>query len=1295
VAVETSFGRWLKRRRKALDLTQEELAQRVGCAAETLRKIEADVRRPSRQTAERLAEALEIPAADRAVFIRAARAELAVDRLTSPIHDIPQVALVPAKVLSSAAVSFQFTQISATFQPKPFDGRCPYKGLDAFEEDDAELFFGRDKIVKELVGRVQESRAVFIIGPSGSGKSSLVRAGLLHALKQGAVEELNSERWLYETMSPGRDPIAELARIISSMAGTTNAGEEVRAKAWEDESIFNQWCEIALKEGRDRRAVLFLDQFEEVFTQIRSEEERLIFLNLLTCAVTAERGRVIVLFAMRSDFVLNCATYPQLNSLFNQQAIQIGAMQPEELVSAIAQPALRVGLHIDPDLVAQIVNDMQGESGALPLMQFALKDLFDTQQAKGGIIALTLKDYLQHGGIRKSLERYADHSFAQLSEREQELARTIFSGLIEIGRGTQGTRRTAFFDELVVGETKQEDVEAIVQKLADARLITTDEQAGKDIVTISHEKLIDAWPWLKKLVNENRDIIGLQNEIATDAKEWEEHDRDASYLYRGARLATAREQLEVKKLVLSGAARQFIAAGTRAFVDELEASKQRATQLRRRSIYLSLAFGAALIAMGVAVFFSVQTRQQAKLAISRELAAASIGNLNIDPELSILLALHGLSTKYSSAAENALRHSLAASSVKSTLRSEAYVYSLVFSPDGKHVATAEANGVVQIWDVQTGQEVLRFGATTPKVAIFYKPSGNQLITADTAGYIKIWNAKTGKEDFSLFTFAVEIATGAMTADGSLLATASYNIVQTWDVSTGKELFTFSHTNNVKSLAFSRDGTRLAATGSEGDVIIWNTATGQDLLTFKCGQDCFDSNIIFNTDGTRVVISDSSGFVRFWDITGSQAREVFYRKVRAGNYPVPINLGPDGTKLAVAQINSVSIWDASTGLDLFVLPYESLVSGVDFSPDGKLFAAGGRDGTTIKIWDLSLPGEKLILDAYEGNGIEDVAFSPDGTRMVTINVDRGDAHIWDAITGHKLLTIHESDVCCSAVFSLDGTRLLTGSSGGKVKIWDASTGKRVTTLSGHLYNIVRAIFSQDGTRVATASRDGRAIIWDASSGKQLVAILVRRGWVNFVAFSPDGKLLATSSTDSAEQNGELTIWDAETGKFLFSLSVPNNTAICLGLTFSSDGKRLAVGYDDNVARIWDISTMQPQTTPVLVLRGHSDTVWRVAFSPDRTRLATASFDTTIKLWDVSLGPAQGEELATFPGHTGEVKGIAFSPDGKYLASGSGDGTLRVYFLRLEDLIAYAKSRLTRTLTQEECQRYLHREVCPAQ
>ena len=301
---------------------------------------------------------------------------------------------------TSEQVSKLITQISTTFQPKPFDGRCPYKGLDVFEEEDAELFFGRGKWIENLLGRIKESRTLFVTGQSGSGKSSLVRAGLIPALKIGY-----GSGWLYATMKPGRDPVEALANAFSRLKDPS-LGKYLRENAAQA-SALHECAKSALSERADQRLVLFIDQFEEVFTQLSKDSART-FINLLDHAATVDNGRVIVLFAMRSDFVPNCATYPQLNAILNQQFVQIGAMGPEELVSAIAQPALRVGLKIDPDLIAQIINDMEGEPGALPLMQFALKDLFDAEQDKGRIIALRLNDYFQQGGIHKALERHAN-----------------------------------------------------------------------------------------------------------------------------------------------------------------------------------------------------------------------------------------------------------------------------------------------------------------------------------------------------------------------------------------------------------------------------------------------------------------------------------------------------------------------------------------------------------------------------------------------------------------------------------------------------------------------------------------------------------------------------------------------------------------------------------------------------------------------------------------------------------------------------------------------------------------------
>jgi hypothetical protein len=489
------------------------------------------------------------------------------------------------KGFTAGQVSVLLTQITSTFQAKPFDGRCPYKGLDVFEEEDAELFFGREKLVADLFSRVKESRSIFITGPSGSGKSSLIRAGLIPALKQGAVR--NSERWLYETIKPGRDPIEAIALSFSRLKSPELANY-IRQHATET-NILHECAESVLSGRRDQRLILFIDQFEEVFTQV-SKEKAGAFLNLLTNAVTIENGRVSILFAMRSDFIPNCAAYPQINSLLNQQFVQIGAMQPNELVSAIAQPALRVGLRIDPDLIAQIIKDMQGEPGTLPLMQFALKDLFDAEQAKGGLIALKINDYLQRGGIHKALERHADAEFNKLSKTERMLAENLFKGLVEVGHNIQGTRRIARFEEFASSQTDSNTFESIVRRMADARLISTDEsQAAGRTVTLAHEKLIEAWPWLKQLVNNNREFIQLQNQIIEDAIEWEKHGKDKSYLYAGARLITIQKKMHSFQ-INNEKAKIFLRAGLKAY--------------HRNRFQRSLIVGLLLV-MGVVIYFVV------------------------------------------------------------------------------------------------------------------------------------------------------------------------------------------------------------------------------------------------------------------------------------------------------------------------------------------------------------------------------------------------------------------------------------------------------------------------------------------------------------------------------------------------------------------------------------------------------------------------------------------------------------------------------------------------------------------
>ncbi len=1134
-------------------------------------------------------------------------------------------------------VSVLITQIQSTFQPKPFDGRCPYKGLDVFEEEDAELFFGREKLVDDLVSRVKDSRTVFVTGPSGSGKSSLVRAGLIHALKQGDIK--GSERWLYATMKPGRDPIGELGRVVSSLADSTNAEDEIRAKAMGDATIFARWCEIALKEGRDKHLVLFIDQFEEVFTQINNESERVAFLNLLTHAATIENGRVIILFSMRSDFVSNCATYPQLNALLNQQFVQIGAMQPEELVSAIAQPALRVGLRIDPDLIAQIINEMKGEPGALPLMQFALKDLFDSQQEKSGVIALTLNDYLQRGGIHKALERHADDSFSKLSKNEQELARSIFSGLIEIGRGTQDTKRTALFDELVPANTKSEDVEAIVRKLADARLVTTDEAAGKDTVTISHEKLIDAWPWLKKLVNENRDVIALQNEIAADAKEWEEHQRDNSYLYRGARLAVAQEKITY--LVLSENAQTYLTVAKT--VEENARLQSKRTQ--RRIITGLLIFSS--IVLGLLLFSLLQLKiSRAQRLGSQAQVAFAEENYNT----ALLYAYQSNLIRKNNAADLVLNQIVYKNwtKAKQLNRHSQYVDSVAWSTDGQ-LASGSGDMTVIIWDIKTGRpfQILK-GHQYPVTSLAWS-ADKQLASGSLDGTVIIWDLKTGQPAQTLgelFTGDSIIYSVAWSADGQLASGSHNGTVIIWDLKTGQPAQTLKgHTSIVQSLAWSVDG-QLASGSDDGALIIWNLETGQPAQTLK-GHEGAITSMAWSVEG-QLVSGSEDGTIITWDLKTGQPNHILAE--RPGSL-TSMAWSAEGQLASGSDDGTIIIWDLKTGQPNRILKgHTTPVRSISWSANGQL-ASGSNDGAVI-VWDSEIVQPAQTLQEYivgwhpTGHSVYSVTWSADG--QLASGSDDGTVIIWDLKTGQPAQTLGElfaNDFIHSVAWSADG-QLASGSDDGTVIIWDLKTGQPAQTLKGHASSVQSLAWSADG-QLASGFSDGTVIIWNLETGQPAQTLKGHEDAITSVAWSAE-KQLASGSLD-----GTVIIWDLKTGQPAQTLK--GHEDAITSVAWSAE-KQLASGSLDGTVIIWDLKTGQPAQT----LKEHEDTISSVAGSlitsvawSEDGKLASGSGDGTVIIWDLKTG----QPFQTLKEHTYFVGSLSWSADGQ-LASGSSDGTINI-------------------------------------
>ncbi len=1191
-------------------------------------------------------------------------------------------------------VSVLLQQISSSFQPKTFDGRCPYKGLDAFEEEDAEWFFGREKLVDDLVRRVQASPTVFITGPSGSGKSSLVRAGLIHALRQGAIPSLHSERWLYETMRPGRDPIGELARVTSSLAGTLSAGEDIRTKGLSDPTVLAQWCEVALKDGPDKRAVIFIDQFEEVFTQMSTEEQRVAFLNLLTQAVANPAGRQILLFAMRSDFVSNCAAYPQLNALLNQQFVQIGAMRPDELVSAIAQPALRAGLRIDPDLIAQIINDMGGEPGALPLMQFALKDLFDSEQAKGGIVALTLDDYLARGGIRKSLERHADDVFAGLNEKEQVLARSVFSGLIEIGPGNQETRRTALFDELIPSGSTAVEVRALVQKLADARLVTTDEQAGKDTVTISHEKLIDAWPWLQKLVDQNREAIALQNEIATNAKEWDEHQRDPSYLYLGARLANAREQLKTRQLALGGLAQEYIRAA-------------HARQRRGQAALIGAVSVIGALLLIAAIVYRAQSDQNAALAKQaqaastlavgqareahiRELAAQSVAWRDRNLSLSLLLGIEDFRAE-----DNVQTRGLLLDNAQFNpeliqfLRGHTdAIRTVAFSPDGSMLASGSADNSILLWDVSHRQPIggPLVGHSGAVNSVAFSPDGTLLASGSDDNTIILWDMSTHEPSGPPLTgHAGPVNSVAFSPDGKLLASGSDdNTIILWDIATHQPIGNAlaAHTAPVTSLAFSPDGKTLASGSKDKTIVRWDAGTHQPIGQPLVGHLGSVYAIAFSPDGKMLASGSDDNTIMLWDpATGKPITQ----PLRGHSSRVAsLAFRPDGKVLASGSYDhSILLRDMSTfqrtGLPL--QGHADWILGIAFSPDGRMLASGSADRSII-LWqttDETRIDQPLRAEAGSANSL---AFSPDG-KMLASGYYNKNILLWDVSSRQLIgppLTGHAGPVN-SVAFSPDGKILASGSDDETVMLWNASTHQPIgPPLKGHSGPVSSLAFSPDGKILASGSDDNTVILWDVAAHQPIGNPLAgHSGAVTSVAFSPDGKILASGSDDNT-----VILWNVSTHEPIGPPLKAHGGPV-MSVVFSPDGKILASGSADKTAILWDVNTRRPIGEP---LTGPTGPVSSLAFSPDGQTLAAGSYDITLTLWDVATQQPIGQPLL---GHKGSIHAVTYSPDGKMLASGSIDNTILLWQMDPAVWISRSCERAGRNLTRAEWAQYFPNEA----
>lgn len=1175
----------------------------------------------------------------------------------------------------------------------------PYKGLRAFDEADALDFFGRTALIEQLLQPLAEpgGRFLAVVGPSGSGKSSVVKAGLLPALRRNKIP--GSERWFVAKMVPGAHPLQELESALLSVA-FDSPSELIESLQSSDRGLLETVGRVLPAD--DTPLLLVIDQFEEVFTQGTDEAERAFFLKSLFVAATDPQSRLRVIITLRADFYDRPLLYPGFGDLIREGTEVVLPLSADELQDAIVGPAQRADLTLEPGLVAAIIADVSEQPGALPLLQFALTELFERRDDR----TLTLQAYRDSGGVLGALARRAEEVTRDMPADEQEVTRQIFLRLINLGEGTEDTRRRVRWAELVsVGVDKKDVTRRILDLFGQYRLLTFDRdpQTREPTVEIAHEALIREWQRLRAWLQENRDDLRTQQRLVSSTAEWIRAERDPSFLATGNRLAQFETLMNSASLALTEDESAYVGASIRL--------RQRGA--RRLQMFIAALAVFSIISLVLALFaFDRQRRAeraqattaaerdradlQARISRSGELAVTALNQIN-ELDLALLLSLEALRSADTFEARNSLVRAFVSNPRLVTLLhdSSSEVRSVDFSPDGQWLASGNHRGEILLWDVTTHQVTDRAfeGHTDSINSVAFSPDGTILASASEDGTIRLWDMASGEELGEPLPGhdGNPVWSVSFSPDGTLLASGGEDyLIRLWDVNThepvGEPLA--GHTDVVWSVAFSPDGRLLASGSADLTIRLWDIETGEAVGEPLTGHADWVLSVAFSPDG-RILASAGGGFgedyaIRLWDVDTGEL--VVPPLEGHTDWVRSLAFSPDGRLLiSGSQDNTIRLWDVETGLAAAapLAGHFDKVWSVAFNPDGHTLASGSVDRLVI-VWDLL--GHPLIQQRFSGNEEEVIAlaFSPDGQVLATggglqSDVSQDNAvRLFDAQTGtpQAVLAQHRANVI-SLDFSPDGQTLVSSSADFTLMVWDLETGQGVP-LTGHTSVVRTVAFSPDGRWLASGGDDRRVMLWDMTADPPSRETLIEDMGDDIftVAFSPDGQIFVVGG-----RNG-MIILDMSTRQPLTDL-LTNHDDVVTKVVFSPDGQMMASSSRDDTVILWDIETYQPIGEP---LRGHTDWVNSVSFSPDGKMLASGSVDGTVILWDVATRRQIGRPL----NQGGEVTSVAFHPMGGILASGARDTSVILWRMNLDAWKEAACRIANRDLTPAEWVRYFGSE-----
>jgi len=1307
----TTFGDLLKYLRRRTGLTQRELSIAVGYSDAQISRLEQNERLPDLAT---------LTARFLPVLM---------------LEDHPDAA---ERLLELAA--------NMRREDAPATGLPPYKGLYFFDETDADMFFGREELTASLIDRLTsvlelDQRFLAVIGASGSGKSSVVRAGLIPTLRW----KKTSSGWLIDIITPTAKPLEALANAFDASASMHTSTQEMAVNFTNNADGFDQALEDIAEMAGAAHAFLVVDQFEELFTLCRSEAEQSSFIENLLRAAFKPQGAAIILVTMRADFYAYCARFDSLRQALAHHQEYIGPMSTEELRKAVEEPVRHGHWEIEQGLVDLLLHDIGAntgsapEPGALPLLSHALLETWQHRRGR----TLTLSGYTASGGVRGAIAETAEAVFHDQLELEQRtIARQIFLRLTELGSddATADTRRRVNFDELVSKPEEREAVQQVLLTLADARLITTEQ----DSVEVAHEALIREWPTLRIWLEEDRESLRLHRHLTEAAQEWKNIDRDLSGLYRGARLAQAIEWsndhademnlLEHTFLEASHAlAEKEIREREEQRQRELEAAKRvaeeqaRSAKLQRsRALWLT---GISLVAILLAVLaFVSRSSAQREAAINHSLVLAASAEKafeNGESDLALALALEAVDMNQPPAeALRALSTTAMGTGTRDILEGHNYaVRDVVFSPDARLALSGSCGklnsdntctqGELILWDIESGSELRRVTGHSNWInGVAFSPDGQTALSASSDGTLILWDIETGSviRHFEGHTGGVNSV--AFNPDGqtdannltAISASDDASLIL-WNVSTGGIIRRFEeHKDKVNSAAFSPStkasagGQTIISGSDDSSIILWDVATGEVIQHFV-GHTARVTDLAFTSDGSAILSTAKDQSLSLWSIeTGEQIDQEIFSG--GANF---LAISPDGRTVVhgvrfEVHLRDIAQWQEHRRL-LGHSKFSSIQS-ITISSDGQLMLSGADDGS-LRLWNLR--GQNELNRFQAGEMLFGVAVSPDGRQLLAGGVT-GDAILWN-IEGGQVIRHLKGDgypvVPGGVTFSPDGQYALViasdifGKSGAaSLILLDTETGEEIQRFEEHITYVRSAAFSPDGRTVLSGSQSlgdddnkGDLILWDVETG-QVIRRFDTTDDITSIAFNADGSRAITGSAFFANA----TLWDVATGQEIRRFE--GTVSLIFAVAFGPDERTILTGSEDGSLTLWDVETGQ------IIRRylGHQRGVWGIDVSPgmlkdtDRRYIISSSEEGVVILWDFDTG----EELRRFTGHTAWVPNVTFSPDGQTAYSVSVDGTLITWQIAdpaLETLLPWIEgNRYIRDLTCEERTQYKIEPLC---